>query len=97
MPYAITRADDGLRIEWVAGEGERLYPARPLRLACRCAACVEEMTGRPILDPGTVADDVRPLQVQLVGAYGIRIVWSDGHSTGIYTFAMLAALPAPAE
>jgi DUF971 family protein len=32
---------------------------------------------------------VRPVSVELVGAYGIRIHWSDGHSTGIYTFERL--------
>jgi DUF971 family protein len=26
-----------------------------------------------------------------VGAYGLRINWSDGHSTGIYTFERLLA------
>lgn len=47
------------------------------------------MTGRPILDPSTVAEDVRPLKVELVGSYAIRVVWSDGHDTGIYTFEYL--------
>jgi DUF971 family protein len=31
-----------------------------------------------------------------VGAYGLRINWSDGHGTGIYTFdRLLAACPCP--
>jgi DUF971 family protein len=30
--------------------------------------------------------------VALVGTYGIRIRWSDGHGTGIYTFEILRAL-----
>jgi ATP-binding protein involved in chromosome partitioning len=47
------------------------------------------MSGRPLLDPGTVPMQVRPVSVELVGAYGIRIHWSDGHSTGIYTFERL--------
>jgi DUF971 family protein len=32
---------------------------------------------------------VVPRSVQLVGTYGLQIVWSDGHSTGIYTFDAL--------
>jgi DUF971 family protein len=32
---------------------------------------------------------VAPRSVQLVGTYGLKIVWSDGHSTGIYTFDAL--------
>ena len=39
MPYAITRRDDGLLIEWDQDGHQALYPARPLRLACGCAVC----------------------------------------------------------
>ena len=91
VPHAITREDAGLRIEWAPKGHEALYPARDLRLACRCAACVEEMSGRPLLDPLAVPPDVRPASVSLVGAYGVRIRWSDGHDTGIYTFEQLRA------
>jgi DUF971 family protein len=63
-----------------------------LRLACPCAACVEEMTGRRLLQPGAVPADIRPQSLALVGAYGLRINWSDGHDTGIYTFELLQAL-----
>jgi ATP-binding protein involved in chromosome partitioning len=94
VPYAITRRDDGLLIEWEENGHQALYAARPLRLACGCAVCSEEMTGRPLLDPTTVPADVRPLSVELVGAYGLRVHWSDGHGTGIYTFEnLLAACP----
>jgi ATP-binding protein involved in chromosome partitioning len=89
VPYAITRQDDGLLIEWDQAGHQAFYPARELRLACPCAACVEEMTGRPLLDPATVRADVRPSSVALVGGYGLRIQWSDGHATGIYTFERL--------
>ncbi len=95
LPHAITRRDDGLLIEWEPGASEVFYPARELRLACPCAACVEEMSGRPLLDPASVSSDIRPLSVALVGAYGLRVSWSDGHGTGIYTFERLRALPGP--
>jgi ATP-binding protein involved in chromosome partitioning len=92
IPYAITRRDDGLLIQWDEAGGETFYPARALRLACPCAACIEEMSGRPLLDPAGVPLDIRPLSIALVGAYGIRINWSDGHSTGIYTFEHLGSI-----
>ena len=97
MPYAITRHDDGLLIEWDRGEHAALYPARPLRLACRCAACVEEMSGGPCSTLARCPTDIRPVSVALVGTYGLRVRWSDGHGTGIYTFErLLAACPCEA-
>ncbi len=97
IPHRITRRDDGLVIEWRPGTHLALFPARMLRLACPCAACVEEMTGRPLLDPSRVPAGITPVSVALVGAYGLRIGWSDGHDTGIYTFErLLQACPCPA-
>lgn len=88
-PYRIRRRDEGLTIEWEEGAPGIAYPARSLRLACPCAECVEEMSGRPLLRPETVPADVAPRSVQLVGGYGLKIDWTDGHSTGIYTFEAL--------
>ena len=91
IPKSIAREPGGVLIEWDAAGHAWLYPARELRLACPCAACVEEMTGRRLLRPEAVAADVRPDALSLVGAYGLRIRWSDGHDTGIYTFELLRA------
>ncbi|MGH7525040.1 MAG: DUF971 domain-containing protein [Gemmatimonadales bacterium] len=94
VPKAIRRRADGVEIEW-PDRGERVVlEARTLRLACPCAACVDELSGRRMLDPATVPADVEPLALELVGAYGLRIRWSDGHGTGIYTFAALRAMDA---
>ena len=88
VPAAIHRADDAITISWDDTHAG-VYPARELRLACQCASCREEMTGRPLLDPDTVPEDVAPIEIALVGAYAIRIRWSDGHATGIYTYEFL--------
>jgi ATP-binding protein involved in chromosome partitioning len=94
VPYAIRRMDDGarIRIEWEENCHTADYPARDLRLACRCASCQEEMSGRPILDPATVRADVRALELKLVGGYAVHFSWSDGHTTGIYPWEYLLAI-----
>ena len=74
-----------ITIRW-ADNHETAYPARDLRLACRCAMCIEETSGRPLLDPEKVSDTVRAQRIELVGQYAIAIGWTDGHDTGIYNF-----------
>jgi DUF971 family protein len=89
IPHAITRRDEGILIEWDNAGHEAWFPARALRLACPCAACVDEMSGRALLDATSIPGDIRPVSLALVGAYGLRVQWSDGHGTGIYTFQRL--------
>lgn len=89
MPAAVRRRPDHLEIEWGSGLPVARLGYRTLRLACPCAACVDEMSGIRTLDPASVADDVHPDGLELVGAYGLHIRWSDGHATGIYTFESL--------
>ncbi len=89
VPTAIRRDADAVTITWDAAGHVGRFDARALRLACPCAMCVDELTNRPLLDPATVPDDVAPEAISLVGAYGVKIRWSDGHGTGIYTFRAL--------
>lgn len=42
-----------------------------------------------MLDPDAVPHDICPDRVELVGGYGFRIYWSDGHHTGIFTYGAL--------
>ncbi|MBI3872497.1 MAG: DUF971 domain-containing protein [candidate division Zixibacteria bacterium] len=88
-PVEIGRANQhDVKIRWNDGR-EIIYPARRLRLACPCAACVEEMTGRRMLVESAVPAEVHPLSIHAVGRYAIQILWSDGHQTGIYTWERL--------
>jgi ATP-binding protein involved in chromosome partitioning len=80
-----------LAIAWADGVESRI-DVRRLRLACACAECVDEWTGRGRLDPDSVPADVAPVSIQPVGRYAIQIDWSDGHRTGIYPFERLRAL-----
>jgi len=68
------------------------FDVRDLRLACPCARCVEEMSGRPLLDPQSVLPDVAPHTISSAGNYAIIFRWNDGHSTGIYSVKHLRAL-----
>jgi ATP-binding protein involved in chromosome partitioning len=70
---------------------EGTYPARDLRLRCRCAHCVHELTGAKLLDPSAVPADVAVTGLELMGNYGLRVEFSDGHGTGIYRFDELRA------
>lgn len=79
---------DRLRIVWKGGmETEHDY--FKLRFLCPCASCVDELTGVRTLRQENVRPDVRPVSGEFVGNYALRINWSDGHNTGIYTFASL--------
>lgn len=79
-----------ITIKWPGGH-VTAYPARELRLRCRCAGCIEETSGRPLLDPKVVPDNVRATNIELIGQYAIGVTWSDGHNTGIYNFRDLRA------
>ena len=91
-PTRITPFPNGeLGVVWEDGH-QSIYEGYALRCACPCAACVDEMTGMKILDDEQVPKDVKPLEIHPVGRYGISIVWSDKHDTGIYTFIRLRKL-----
>jgi ATP-binding protein involved in chromosome partitioning len=98
MPLPIEIVGRGRRevtLVWDEGH-EGTYPARSLRLACRCAHCIHEFTGEKLLDPSTVPHDIAVTDLELVGNYGVRIGFSDRHGTGIYRFAdLLARCPCP--
>ena len=81
---------DRLRVEWQDGHSS-LYAVRELRLHCRCAHCIEEFSGRPLLSPEKVPEDIKPVNISPVGRYAIQFAWSDGHDSGIYTFENLRA------
>jgi ATP-binding protein involved in chromosome partitioning len=85
------RSRQELRVHWNDGK-ESALKTFDLRVACPCAACVDELTGEKRLDPATVSKDVWPQEISPVGRYALNFKWSDGHSSGIYTFDQLRQL-----
>jgi len=88
---ALDHADGALLLRWADGTEQRLTD-RDLRLACQCAQCRDEMSGKRLLDPEKVPLDIHLTRVWSVGNYALGMAFSDGHDTGIYTFKALHAL-----
>jgi DUF971 family protein len=88
IPSEIRSTADQLSIQWSDGHQSRYVP-RELRLACRCAACIDEWTQEQLVNTHTVPGQVKPKSLDVVGNYALHIDWTDGHNTGIYTYDYL--------
>lgn len=99
VPTAIERnADDGIVITWTDGQRSE-WSAQVLRKNCPCATCREKKRGEkekkaatPTLLPVLSAAEAKPLTIEAmspVGSYAYHITFSDGHTSGIYTFDLL--------
>ena len=94
-PAAITadRKHKTVTITWNDGH-ESVYSFAGLRAVCPCVECKgghAHMGGPP--DPRVVRDAVDSSldlqRIEQVGSYALQFFWSDGHSTGIYTWDVL--------
>ena len=85
------RSDGVLQLTWPDLGVVRL-PMKTVRCACSCANCVHEFTGERLLDPATVSEDIAVRDMSLIGNYAVKIAWSDGHDTGLYTWDKLHGL-----
>jgi len=65
--------------------------SRELRLKCRCASCVDELSGKQLLQPSDVSENVRPLKLTPCGNYALSVDWSDGHKS-LYPFKQIWSL-----
>ncbi len=91
-------SDNALYVLWEDGH-KSIYLYTDLRDICPCAGCGKPRksareSGRPpfkkrIQVSAKERSDIRPLKIENIGHYAIRFYWSDGHSTGIYTFDLL--------
>ena len=90
-PKSIEITEEGLAVQW-DDTHRSVYPFKPLREQCKCANCIDEWTGRRILDPDSVSPDIEVLDFIEIGRYAVQLLWSDAHETGIYSFALLRSL-----
>ncbi len=87
---------EALLIHWPDGTDTAL-DNHALRCACPCAVCVDEYTGAQLLDPLQVPPDVSIDGIERLGNYAVAFTWSDGHTTGIYSWEYLKKLAASGE
>ena len=84
----LKRAEGIVEVTW-SDEEPRRFGVRQLRCECACAGCVDEMTGVRTLDVNAVPKDIAITNMQLVGNYAVKLVFSDGHDTGIFSWVRL--------
>lgn len=80
-----------LGIDWTDGHSSR-YRLAHLRRHCPCAGCRDEWTGKPLIKPESISDDIQATRIEAVGRYALSINFTDGHTTGIYSYELLRAL-----
>ncbi len=92
-PRAIERlpAERALKVAWADGLEAKLGLVE-LRGECMCARCVNEITGERIVEVEGIDPQIAIEEMQLVGNYALKIRWSDGHDTGLYTWPHLRQL-----
>jgi len=83
-------APDGGKIICTFEDGSKKFiDPYELRVKCFCAKCVDELSGRRLLNPDEIPRDVYPTSIQKKGNYAVAVVWSDGHNSSIYPFEKL--------
>ena len=94
QPTELKRTSNGLAVRWKDSHASELS-YRHLRQKCPCARCEAARTGKNplhILPPDDFYENLTLVEIQRVGRYAVRLVWNDGHRTGIYTFQFLREL-----
>jgi|TARA_B110000263_G_C15272402_1_gene494167 DUF971 family protein len=90
------KKEDGLHVDW-NDQSASFYSCELLRKMSPSAdskATREDLQQNPLaILPSTSRGPITIEDAQLVGNYAIRFTFSDGHSTGIYTWDYLRSLP----
>jgi len=84
----LKREGDQLKFTWSDGLVSALG-IRELRIGCPCAYCVNEITGVRQVNPEDIAMNIGLKDMQPVGRYAYRVLFDDGHDTGLFTLEEL--------
>ena len=87
-PRDIKSTERDISIVW-SDQHHSHYDPRELRLACRCAACVDEWTHESRIRADQIPAQIKAKAIAVVGNYALQFQWSDGHGTGIYAYDFL--------
>lgn len=87
----VTFDNQSLQLVFPDGRTLRL-DHRQVRLACQCALCINEITGKNMINPAKIRVDIAPKEITVLGNYAVGITWNDGHSSGIYPYSLLEQL-----
>lgn len=95
------KKDKGLTIQWQDGSTAFLSIAflRKMSPSADMRQLREEMQKNPLTvlpNRPTSSSVLTALNAELAGNYGLKIAFSDGHNTGIYTWSYLRELAAQA-
>ena len=96
IPTEITKTAP-TEITMIWDDGHRsVFSIKYLRAECACANCVNEITGRRMLNPARIREDITIVSAEHVGRYGVKFTFSDRHDDGIYTWSRLREIcPCP--
>jgi DUF971 family protein len=93
VPKSLRALKDAKAFEITWSDGTSFHlPFKLVRAECPCAQCIHEITGERIIKPEWIPDDIHPTELGYSGNYALRIVWSDGHASGIFTWERLHGL-----
>ena len=90
QPTAVDAQAESVEIKWSDDVVHQIDNVT-MRLACPCATCNDQRLkdGIPVPDA-----EIRIMRMFPIGGYALGFEWSDGHSTGFYSYQLLRELGA---
>lgn len=92
IPHKIEIQENGLKIFWDKFTINNIS-AGSLRKNCPCAVCSSLPEGSHDMKIRRYSkEELTITKSEIIGNYALKILWSDGHNTGIYEFTKLKTL-----